>query len=318
MNEELISVIIPVYNVENYIKKCINSVLIQTYRNLEIILVDDGSKDKSGTMCDDFEKKDSRIKVIHKTNGGLSDARNFGIEKASGKYIMFIDSDDFIDKKMIEILFNNIKKTESDISICGVRIIKEGKKYINKKEYTNDVKILTQNEVYENLYNDKALETVVAWNKLYKRKIFDVIRYPKGKIHEDAFIIHYLINNAKKIVYTSDKLYYYIRRKDSITGKKFNIKRLDELEALEDRVEFFKKFGMNELYDKTIYRYCASNRYSYIKIKDKNIKKQLNEKFNTMVKIIENSKYLTKKEKVKIRILKNILIIYKIKIFMKG
>ena len=249
---ELITVVVPVYNVENYINKCIDSILDQTYKNLEIILVDDGSEDNSGIICDEYKKKNSNITVIHKVNGGLSDARNAGINIAHGKYIAFIDSDDFIDNRMIEVLYNALKKNNADISICGIQIVKNLKREIKKSEKKGYIETVNQYQAYKNLYNNKAMETVVAWNKLYKIDLFKNIRYPIGKINEDAFVIHHLISKTNKIVYVSDKLYYYIKRKNSIMGKKFNQKRLDVLEAYEDRMKFFKDNNMNELYEKFV------------------------------------------------------------------
>lgn len=314
---DLISIVVPVYNVENYLEKCINTIIEQTYKNIEIILVDDGAKDNSGKICDKYEKEDNRIKVIHKMNGGLSDARNAGINIAKGKYIAFIDSDDFIDNEMIQILYKNLIETDSDISICGVNVIQDEKiQKENNKE--NKLEIVSKEQAYKNLYNNKALETVVAWNKLYKITLFDEIRYPKGKINEDAFIIHKLINKTNRIVYTSNKMYYYIKRKDSIMGRKFNIKRLDELEAFEKRMEFFKQNKMQELYEKTMYRYCASNRYCYINIEDIEVKKKLNKEFLNKCELLKGAQYLSKKEKIKMFILKNFIFVYKLNILLKG
>lgn len=202
--EELISVIVPIYNVEKYLNKCIESIINQSYSNLEIILVDDGSKDSSGIMCDSYILKDKRIKVIHKENGGLSDARNVGLDKAKGEYIVFIDSDDWIDEKMIEILYNIIKKNNSDISICDY-FLAYNEEIQTQKE---DIEIinLSNIEALKTIYDkDLGVCMIVAWNKLYKRNLFkDDIRYPYGKIHEDEFTTYKLLYKAKKnIIYKS-------------------------------------------------------------------------------------------------------------------
>lgn len=177
--KELISVIIPVYNVEKYLNKSIESVIKQTYKELEIILVDDGSTDSSGKICDEFAQKDDRIKVIHKKNGGLSDARNAGISEAKGKYLGFIDSDDYIDKNFYEILYNVLKKYNSDISIC-----KHRETYTDYEENTSKL------EIKEQVFNtEQALKELLlfgevnnyAWNKLYKKELFNEINYPVGK-----------------------------------------------------------------------------------------------------------------------------------------
>lgn len=315
---EIISIIVPIYNVEKYLKKCINSIVNQTYKKLDIILVDDGSTDESGKICDDYKKNDSRIRVIHKENGGLSDARNVGIEYAKGSLISFIDSDDFIDINTIEILYKNMIDTNADISICGIQKINEQDKINHKLQNINQkVKVFEPIEVYRNLYNSLALETVIACNKLYKKELFDNIRYPKGKINEDNYVIHYLISKTKRIVYTSSKLYYYVQRTNSIMKKKFDISRLDELQALEERMEFFEKLNLQELYEKTMYRYCASNRYCYMKIENKEIKDNLNERFNLISKKLKKGKYISKKEKIKLFILENFLWIYKLSKMVK-
>lgn len=253
--EELISVIVPIYNVEKYLNKCIESIINQSYSNLEIILVDDGSKDSSGIMCDSYILKDKRIKVIHKENGGLSDARNVGLDKAKGEYIVFIDSDDWIDEKMIEILYNIIKKNNSDISICDY-FLAYNEEIQTQKE---DIEIinLSNIEALKTIYDkDLGVCMIVAWNKLYKRNLFkDDIRYPYGKIHEDEFTTYKLLYKAKKISYTNQKMYYYRQRKNSITST-FTKKRLDCLEAFDERVKYMKYIVKNEyLYRKTLREY---------------------------------------------------------------
>lgn len=183
MEKDLISVIVPVYNVEKYLEKCVQSIINQTYENLEIILVDDGATDNSGKICDEFAKKDSRIKVIHKENGGLSDARNFGLDIATGKYISFIDSDDFVNKRLFEILHKEIIKNDYDIAFCDYFKFFENDNV--DEEISNSYKILEHTKYsILNLYYDighKHEKAVVAWGKLYKSKFFKDIRYPKGK-----------------------------------------------------------------------------------------------------------------------------------------
>ena len=187
MNEELISVIVPIYKVEKYLKRCIESIINQTYHNLEIILVDDGSPDKCGEMCEEYSKKDKRIKVIHKENGGLSDARNKGLEIATGKYIGFVDSDDFIDKDMYKVLYNNLKNNNADMSICSIYQFENEEEIV--KGYNKNETVITYNkqEMFNNFYDD-LLRNVVAWNKLYKADIFKDIKYPKGKAVEESDI----------------------------------------------------------------------------------------------------------------------------------
>ena len=244
--ELAISIIVPVYNVEKYICKCIDSILNQTFTDFELIRIDDGSTDKSGKICDEYKKKDSRIKVIHKKNEGLSSARNIGLDIAQGKYIGFVDSDDYIDENMYEVLYKDIRNNNSDISMCEYDFIYDN----NQIEEFNDEKYIINYSNYEALslfYTSKYMFFVVAWNKLYKKEIFKDIRYPVGKINEDGFIAHKIIFNCKKITYNSEKLYHYYQSNNSITRSKFTIKNLDKLEYMSERITFFKNNGYEDL-----------------------------------------------------------------------
>ena len=217
-NSELISVIVPIYNVEKYLRRCIDSLVEQTYTNLEIILVDDESPDNCGKICDEYAKKDKRIVVIHKRNGGLSDARNRGLEEAKGKYIGFIDSDDYINKNMYKVLYTNMKKNNADISICNFSLVDDkGNKYKEEKQLNNEIKIYSKKEALENLLIEKDY-TNHAWNKLYNKKLFKngKIQYPEGKIWEDIATTYLLFENANKVVYQNVSLYYYTQRNNSI------------------------------------------------------------------------------------------------------
>ena len=242
MKEDLISVIVPIYNVEKYLEKCIKSIINQTYKNLEIILVDDGSPDNCGKICDEFAERDKRIKVIHKENGGLSDARNFGLNVASGDYISFVDSDDYINEKMYEILFSEIKKNDSDIVFCDY--IKFSEDNINNFVPEKYDIIIHDKYSYLNLYYDnghKHEKAVVAWGKLYKRKLFDNIIYPKGKRGEDELTHYKIFYGTDKIVEVKLKLYYYLVRKDSLSSDWYTKPRHYMVEALIEELEFFKR-----------------------------------------------------------------------------
>ena len=281
---ELISVIVPIYNVEKYMRNCIDSIINQTYKNLEIILVDDGSTDNSGKISDEYKNKDKRIKVLHKKNGGLSDARNKGLELSTGEYVLFIDSDDYIDRRMIEILYNNMKETNADISICKFKIIRDNKDFKQEDKIENKIEVYNRDSVFANFFNEKSLETIVAWNKLYKKEIFDDIRYPYGKIHEDEYVIHHLLYRSKIIVYTTAELYFYIKRDGSITSKKSNKRIMDKMEAYGDRVNFYKEKDMIEYYKNFAYWYCwLCREQKYLLNKDSNYKmykQKLNKNFN--------------------------------------
>lgn len=247
---ELISIIVPIYKVEPYLHRCIDSILDQTYKNLDIILVDDGSPDRCGDICEEYAKKDDRIKVIHKENGGLSDARNFGIDAAEGAYLSFLDSDDWVHSEYVERLYKLIKDTKSDISACDFL-----------RTATEDVATDFSDETVYEFSNIEALEQytdgfyvqmVVAWGKLYKHKLFDGVRFPVGRIHEDEFTTHKLIHKSKKVVYSTVKLLYYWQREDSIMKSDFNLnQKLDALDSYEQRATFFDEEGLTELSDKT-------------------------------------------------------------------
>lgn len=223
---DLISIIIPVYNVEDYIEECLESILKQTYKNIEILLIDDGSTDKSGKICDIYEKKDNRIKVIHQNNSGLSSSRNNGIKIARGNYLSFVDADDVIHSKMLEILYHEITTNDCDIAICKYQHFSD--KYIETlKDYK--VNIMNQNEFIENLMIDKEISSH-ACNKLYRKKLFKNIKYPISKKYEDIGTTYRLGLQSKKIVYLNIELYGYRIRDNSITK---NFKKENLLDYIE-------------------------------------------------------------------------------------
>jgi len=247
----LISIIIPVYKVEDYIHRCVNSLLRQTYKNLEIILVEDGSPDRCGEICDEYATLDNRVKVIHKKNGGLSDARNAGIDICKGDYIAFIDSDDWINDIYIEKLYQLLKQTNSDIAVCNfirtsIENIKVDILEEQIYEYSN-IEALAQFE------DEFYVQMVIACGKLYKSNLFKGIRFPVGKLHEDEFTTYKVIFNAKKITLTTMQLYYYWQRECSIMGNGFSLKGgLDAIEAIEERANFLGSIKEILIRDKTL------------------------------------------------------------------
>ena len=238
MEKDLISIIIPVYKVEKYLEKCIESVLKQTYTNLQVILVDDGSPDNCGKICDEYAKKDSRIEVIHKENGGLSDARNVGIAKAKGKYIGFVDSDDYIKEDMYEILINLIKEYDADVSICNLYEVIEGKEYIRNKE--NGIKEYNRIDILKEVLLDKNIQSY-ACNKLYKKELFNEIKYPIGKKYEDIGTTFYIFEKCNKVVVTSEPEYYYLKRADSLVNNVTESTVLDYTEIIIQRYLYTQK-----------------------------------------------------------------------------
>lgn len=243
---DLISVIVPVYNVDKYLKKCINSITEQTYSNLEIIIIDDGSTDNSGIICDDLAKTDSRIIVIHKSNGGLSSARNKGLDVAKGQLVCFIDSDDFIEINMISELKDNMIKYDSDISTCNYYSITvdNNKKII--RHYNILENVFSDKEKFNNLENEYDALTVYAWNKLFKKSLFNGIRFPENKIYEFTYILCELLDRANKVSYITKPLYNYVYRSDSISNT-FTINHFDRIASYNKKIDFLELKGYDDL-----------------------------------------------------------------------
>ena len=233
-----LSVIMPVYKAEEYIYKAVDSILNQTYANLEVILVDDGSPDNCGKICDEYAEKDSRVKVIHKKNGGQADARNFGIEAASGEFIGFVDSDDYIEPYMYQEMIDYMQQNSLDI-VCGDTKQIKGKKIKFKPRHKENL-IWNKNEaICENLSG--SLDNAVT-NKIYKRKVIGDIRFPKGRVYEDVATIYKFIYNADRVGYLAKGYYYYIKRKGSTISTSFNSKsRYDCFVGYIERLDFAEK-----------------------------------------------------------------------------
>ena len=240
---DLISVIIPVYKVEKYLCRCVDSVLEQTYTNMEIILVDDGSPDNCPVMCDEYARQDSRVKVIHQENAGLSGARNAGIDMAQGQWLAFVDSDDYLAADFLERLYQACVDTGSSLSVCrweyvrGETIPEHG---------TGETRVYTGREMLANLYVPDGAYFVVAWNKLYRKELFEDIRYPLGRIHEDEATTYRIYDKVKKAAYVDRSLYGYFVTPVSIT-RGFNPKRMDWVTAVAERLDFFEQKGYAEL-----------------------------------------------------------------------
>lgn len=236
-----LSVIVPVYNVEKYIKHCVDTILTQTYTNLEVILVDDGSKDSSGIICDEYARKDERIVVIHKENGGLSDARNAGIDVSTGDYLAFIDSDDYIDVTMFQTMIESLEATDSDIALCNFDYVDEMGNLIDEKNEGIRVisEELTSQQALDKLCKAFNSYYVIACNKIYKKDIFKELRFRKGKVHEDEFIVHEVFERMKKMICLETPFYKYVQRGNSISNANYTSRHLDKVEALLIRTLFF-------------------------------------------------------------------------------
>lgn len=249
MAERKISVIVPVFRVEKYIQNCLDSILSQSFPHFELILVDDGSDDGCGAICEEYKEKDGRIVVVHQKNGGLAAARNTGIEIAKGEYLAFIDSDDCVHRDYLRILYELCTKNNCEIAICGFLLTEESSILLPPQRRERREVITGRESVDRSCTGTESLKFTIAWNKLYHRSLFDGIRYPAGKIHEDDFTTWKLLWKAKRVAMTNLYLYYYLQRDDSIMGKKFNEKRLVRLDAYEEKIKFLHRHDMNRAYE---------------------------------------------------------------------
>lgn len=297
--DEKISVIVPIYKVEQYLNRCVDSIINQTYTNLEIILVDDGSPDNCPKICDEYIKKDNRIKVIHKKNGGLSDARNAGLKVATGYYISFIDSDDWIDLNMYKNLINLLVEYNADIVECEVKYAYDDDIYIENNY--NNIKCLDKISAHKALIKNEIRQTV--WNKIYKAQIVKNVEFEKGKYNEDEFWTYKIIDLSKKIVKTSEIYYYYFQRPGSIMNSKYSIKNLDGLEAKYRRLNFLSKYP--DVYLEAKKHIVFDTLYNYQKV-IKNFDYEDRIKFSKLIKqmykIVKNDKVLFREYKLKEKI----------------
>lgn len=241
--EYLVSVIVPVYNGEKFIKGCIESIQNQSYYNIEIIIINDGSNDQTGQIVFELARQDERMKYVCQENKGLSEARNVGLDMAIGDYISFVDADDYIDTYMIESMLRILNETQTDLGICGFESVPDHSNNHNCS-LMPDYKVVTSYEALENInghYSSYNIYGVEAWNKLYKRALFEGIRFPKGKYYEDNFIMHEIYDKAKKVVYVYEKYYYYVKTEGSITNSPYSDKKFEGLEGFEKRISFFEE-----------------------------------------------------------------------------
>lgn len=255
----LISIVVPIYKVEQYLNRCVDSIINQSYKNLEIILVNDGSPDRCADICEEYKARDDRIIVIHKENGGLSDARNFGIERATGEFISFLDSDDWLHEDFVNRLYLLLIDKEADISVSNFLKVYDHAIRMPEIETEYPIQEFTNIESLAQYGDELGAQMVVAWGKLYRRDLFKEVRFPRGKVHEDEFTTYKLLYSARKISYTHEPLIYYFQRNDSIMGQGFDIrKKLDFMEALYGRANFLNQKGLSALSDKLYRQYFLS------------------------------------------------------------
>ncbi|MCH5342964.1 MAG: glycosyltransferase family 2 protein [Acetatifactor sp.] len=260
---EKISIIIPVYKVEQYLPECIESIINQTYHDLEIILVDDGSPDKCGEICDQYARQDERIHVIHKENGGVARARNDGIEYASGDYISFIDSDDWIAENAYELLHQGLKQYDADCAVgkC-VTVIDENGVLTPKKNAESSVRCETASEAMKHV----LLSGSAVWNRLFKREVFKQIRFPIGRVNDDEVVALHAYAECKKIVFLDQDTYYYRIRQNSITTSKFSLRNVDCYYNSVDNLEFVRQ-RQPELVECAEYKCIKAMLYCYVNLR---------------------------------------------------
>ena len=290
-----VSVIVPIYNVDKFLRKCIDSILNQTYKELEIILVDDGSTDKSGEICDEYSNRFTNISTIHKKNGGLSSARNAGLDIATGEYVSFIDSDDFIESNMYEKMVNAIQKSGKDIATCGRYVdiygLHENIEFNceNQKEYT-------KTQAIKSILHFSKID-VSACDKLYKRKLFEEIRYPEGRISEDAAVIFNIIDKTNGVVHAGEPFYHYVFREKSISKSKYNEKNLDVLWNLKNTKKFISNNYSELIDDFKIYACITASAQIALMFKDKNARKKFKKEYKELMTFFNDGYSLTMKAK---------------------
>lgn len=267
----MISIIVPIYNAEQYLNRCMESILKQTFQNYEILLIDDGSTDSSGKICNEYALSDGRIRVYHKLNGGSASARNLGLKEANGDYIVFIDADDIVSPDYLSLLYQTMIDNDADIVQCAYKSILS-----YEKQYTEDyidaynLKNIYTNIEYLRLFCDKStyLSTAVLWNKLYRKHLFTDLEFMEGKGIDDEFLIYKIIFRAKRVAVISNVLYYYYLSPGSqMRSNVPTLKRLDCIDAIEQQLEFFKQINNIELYNMLLYRYYSAiiEGYYYVK-----------------------------------------------------
>ena len=299
--DEKISIIIPVYKVEQYLEACVDSILKQTYHNLEVILVDDGSPDRCGEICDRYAKQDERVKVIHKANAGVARARNDGIEAATGDYISFIDSDDWIAENAYEVLYKGLKEQDADCAVGGCVTVIDSDGMLEYKERGKGT--------YGTISAEEAMKNVLlngsaVWNRLFKREVFKEVRFPLDRINDDEVVALHAYAECKKIVFLDADTYYYRIRSNSITTSAFSLRKVDCYYNSIDNLEFVKKVNP-ALVPCAEYKVIKSMLYCYVNLKrmkktekEKEVLKKIKQDIKENRRVALKNQYVTLPMKV--------------------
>lgn len=287
----LVSIIVPIYNVKQYLSKCIESIVKQTYKNIEVLLIDDGSTDGCYELLENYSL-DSRFKIFHKENGGLSDARNYGLNRSTGEFIFFLDSDDYIEPNTIEICLKKMMDNNSDIVECRVRHISRENCFIHARP---DVGVYDNKEAIKGILDYRF--RIVAWNKLYRAALWDEIRFPKGKINEDEHTIPYVVEKCNKYVSIRNPLYNYIQRQGSIMNSEFNENRLGIIEAYEKRLRYFSKKYNHEMDSIIEFRYSlVLGKLSHDAKRSRFYRVLIKKRNRILLKVLKNRKISVKRK----------------------
>lgn len=323
MKEKLISIIVPVYNSSMYLDRCIESLINQTYKNIEIILIDDGSKDDSYRICKEYAIKDKRINAIHKKNGGVSSARNLGLKIAKGDYIGFVDSDDYVEKDMYEVLISSINQNLSQIAICNIYYETENKKQVYS--YSTKKNVFSRHEFPINMYNILSINGYVC-NKLYDRRLIyrenqNICFDNNIDISEDGLFNYEIFDKNKEFLssYIDKKMYHYIQEKNSVCNQRFTLKKLEHFIAREKEIDILEKNRLNSNFLKIDYIICFEKTKILIKllnIEKKEVYKKIEKTKNHYLKTI-NLDGINARLKIKFLIVKYFPFIYKLKIILK-
>ena len=280
--QQLVSVIVPVYNVENYLRKCLDSLINQSYVNLEILLVNDGSTDASGELCEEYAEKDLRVKVFHKENGGPSSARNLGLEHAGGGYITFIDSDDYLAEDAVESLVTSLEKHQADISFCQTEIVDETGAILDKsrKKYYEET-VLSPEEMMMEICLNRMTGTS-AWGKLYRSTLFEDIRFPVGKLYEDTYTTPDVVIRSRRVAFIGRAVYFWVQRSGSITHQGLTEKDFTVFSTLERFIKIVDAY------------YPALHEYAIVRLVDDTF-------WTIMMRLVYNDDFLSKAAKIRKR-----------------
>ena len=263
MDGRLVSVVVPIYNLEKYLEKCIKSLLCQTYTNLEILLVDDGSKDASGEICDRYGALDERIRVIHQVNAGAAAARNAALDVCKGEYITFVDGDDYIDENFIQVLVGTLEKNAAQISICGWQDVYEST-IVEEQPLVGEEVLYNTRQALENMLYQRQFDTAM-WSKLYRRELFEGIRFPVGNLYEDIAIIYKVFCRAETVSYVDYKGYFYLLREQGTTLQAFKPGKMDLIDVVDEMVEYLLP-GYPEIRSAVLCKYVRANFHIYLQI----------------------------------------------------